>query len=63
MTQRDSRPEYCDTLHRHYSNHGGNSVGGAITYLFDAEQEYDEMILKGAGPFQRNEKTYRATDS
>src|SRR5260221_3004736 len=26
-------------------------VGGAITYLFDAEQEYDEMILKALAPF------------
>jgi anthranilate/para-aminobenzoate synthase component I/branched-subunit amino acid aminotransferase/4-amino-4-deoxychorismate lyase len=26
-------------------------VGGAITYLSDAEQEYDEMILKALAPF------------
>jgi anthranilate/para-aminobenzoate synthase component I len=26
-------------------------VGGAITYLSDPEQEYDEMILKAIAPF------------
>lgn len=26
-------------------------VGGAITYLSDPEEEYDEMILKALAPF------------
>jgi len=38
-------------------------VGGAITYLFDAEQEYDEMILKALAPFSAMRRLIRATDS